>query len=301
MKVTALAARQHGVISTRQVRALGGDRHLVKRRLASRRWVQHTSRVVGIAGVPSTPEQQLMVAVLHAGSTAMASHESAAWLWQLPGFAATGVVLRDRAHGATVEEGHRPKLVLPTHRTEVRGIPATTLPRTLFDLAAILSLGRLARVIDTVVSRSPAMLPALHRTLPELSCKGRTGLGNMRILLAERPIGSGIPPTGVEKQFEKICDNAGIRGLERQVDLGGHSWLGRVDYVLPSVKLIIEVDSEIHHTSVTDKANDAARDAAFLAAGWAKVLRITQEDIWYRPWFVVEQLRQALHELGATV
>lgn len=299
--VAALATRQYGVASTRQIRELGGNDQFIRRRVADGRWVRLTSRVIGIVGAPASPKQNLMVSVLHAGPEALASHESAGWLWQIPGFAATGAVLRGRSHGATAAEGHRPTLVLPSHRTVVRGIPATTLPRTIFDLAAMLSLGRLARVIDTVVSRSPAMLPALHHLLPELSCKGRTGIGNMRTLLDERPIGSGIPPTGLEKQFEKICHNAGIRGLERQIDLGGHSWLGRVDYVRRDLKLIIEVDSEIHHTSLTDKANDAARDAAFLAAGWAAILRIGEEDIWYRPWFVVAELRRVLQELGAVV
>lgn len=240
-----------------------------------------------------------MVAVLHAGDTAMASHESAAWLWQLPGFAATAVVLRPRSHGAGVEEGHRPTLLLPEHRTEVRGIPVTTLPRTLFDLAAILPLGRLARLIDTVVAKSPGMLPALHQLLPELACKGRTGICNIRVLLDERPVGSAIPPTGLERRFEHVCHNAGIDGFERQVDLGGHSWLGRVDYVCRDVGLIVEIDSELYHSSPTDRANDAARDAAFLAAGWAKVVRISEEDLWYRPWLVVEVIRQALRELGA--
>ena len=97
-----------------------------------------TSRVIRIAGTPRTAEQHLMAALLHAGPVALASHESAAWLWQLPGFAASDVVTRPRSNGGRVELGHRPKLLLPHHRTEVRGIPCTTLPRTIYDIAGVL-------------------------------------------------------------------------------------------------------------------------------------------------------------------
>lgn len=119
----------------------------------------------------------------------------------------------------------------------------------------------------------------------------------MRTLLAERPIGSAIPPTGLERRFEELCRRAGITGLERQVDIGGRTWLGRTDYVIADVKLPIEVDSELHHTSPSDRRRDEARDAAMRAAGWAPVLRITEEDIWYRPWSVPEQVRAAVSAL----
>jgi very-short-patch-repair endonuclease len=157
----------------------------------------------------------------------------------------------------------------------------------------------MARVVDTVVTRSPAMLGALHRTLGELAAPGRNGITTMRTLLAERPIGITVPASGNEARFEHLCEKAGLRGFERQVDVGGHSWLGRCDYRRADVKLIVEVDSRLHHTSVTDKANDAARDAARLAAGWRKVLRIWDDDLWHRPSDVIEDLRATLLELGA--
>lgn len=297
--IDELFARQYGVAATWQLRNLGVTTQQVRRRAAAGRWVREASRVVALAGSPPSPERQLLLAVLQAGPTALASHRSAAWLWRLPGFSTTDEVLRSRAHGAPATEGHRPKLLLPHHRTVVRSIPVTSLPRTIFDLAPILPVGRLARLIDTVHGRSPAMLAALHRTLPELAVQGRPGITVMRQLLAERPIGSRIPPTGLERRFEQILSRAGIRGFERQVDLGGHSWLGRVDYLRRDVRLIAEVDSDLHHRGKTDVDNDEARDAALIDAGYAKVVRIDEEAIWYEPWRVVEEIRAALRELGA--
>jgi very-short-patch-repair endonuclease len=122
----------------------------------------------------------------------------------------------------------------------------------------------------------------------------------MRQILDELPVGSKVPASGLEARFEEICRNAGIRELERQLDTGGHSWLGRVDYVIRRLKLIIEVDSRLYHTSPLDVANDEARDKAMLAAGWRMVLRVAEEDIWRRPWFVVEQVLAAIHELESS-
>jgi very-short-patch-repair endonuclease len=297
VEVLRLAERQYGAVANRHVRDLGGDRFLILRQVKIGRWERATRQVITIAGSPRTPEQRLMVAVLHAGPSAVASHEAAAWLWGLPGFPPTDVVLRGRAHGAGVELGHRPTLVLDHHRTEVRGIPCTTLPRTIFDLAAILRPGRTMALVNTVVTRSPAMLPALHRTLPELARRGRTGITVMREILAANPVGTAVPASGNEARFEEICRNAGIHGLERQVDVGGHSWLGRVDYLLRRLCVVIEIDSELHHSSPGDRARDAERDAAMLAAGFRTVLRIAAEDLWRAPHLVVLAIRTTIAEL----
>lgn len=295
--VVSLAAGQHGAVGRSQLRALGVDRHIEKRRVAAGRWRAVQPGVITVAGAPETPEQSLMVAVLAAGAEAVASHEAAAWLWDLPGFGPSLEVIQVR-HGYRGSARHRPRLALPDHRTIVRSIPCTTLPKTLFDLAATLPLGRMARVVDAVVTRSPAMLPALHELLPVLSARGRPGLTVMRTLLDERPVGTAVPASGNEHRFEEVLHHAGIRGFERQVDVGGHSWFGRCDYVRLDIRLIAEVDSRLHHTSVTDRANDAARDAALRAAGWT-VVRFWDDDLWHRPWDVVDSLRRVVTALEA--
>ncbi|MCU1485607.1 MAG: Protein of unknown function (DUF559)/Domain of unknown function [Actinomycetia bacterium] len=301
-RVGRLAERQHGVVADRQLRAVGADRHLTARRCATGTWERVARRVVRIVGAPATPEQRLMIAVLDAGSGAIASHDGAAWLWRLPGFAPREAVVRPRQRSAppVAGRGHRPTLVLPSHCTEVRGIPCTTLPRTIFDLAGTgMHGGRMRQLVNTVVTRSPAMLPALHRTLDELACRGRPGITLMREVLAENPIGTRVPASGLEARVLQIARNAGIHDMVCQVDVGGHSWLGRVDFAILRLRLLIEVDSVIHHSSPMDVARDTARDEALLAEGWAKVLRIREEDVWPRPYVVARQLRDAIRELDA--
>lgn len=296
--VHRMAERQYAVVATWQLRPTGVDRATQRRRILAGRWEQAAPRVIRMAGSPRSQEQLVMTAVLDAGRTAVASHFAAGWLWELPGCHATADVLQAR-HSYAGKGTHRPRLLLPHHRVEVRGIACTSLPRTIFDLAGVLPLGRMARLVDTVVTRSPAMLPALHQMLDEVARSGRGGIADMRLLLDERPVGAIVPASGLERQFEQICRHAGLIGFERQVDVGGHSWIGRVDYHHRDLALVVEVDSDAHHTSLTDRANDMARDDAMLRAGWRKVVRISEHHIWRQPWVVVETLRQAMSELEA--
>jgi very-short-patch-repair endonuclease len=301
-KIEELASEQYGAVSVRQVRNLGADRFVQARRVSSGRWFMATRRVIHLTAAPPSPELELMTWLLDAGRDAVASHESAAWLWRLPGFVATDVVIRRRAlHSApTRADGHRPTLVLPHHRTLVRGIACTTLPRTLVDLGAVVHPDRLARLVDNVVTKSPAMLPALHTTFGELAQRGRKGIAAMRRILQARPVGAAVPASGLEARFERILANAGERPLRRQVDVGGQSWLGRVDYLDDLLPMIIEIDSELHHTSPLDTHRDAERDAAMLAAGFRKIVRVYEEEIWYRPWAALEKVRAARRELTVT-
>ena len=251
--------------------------------------------------VPSF-EQRLLTDILDEGPGASASHGGAAAMWRLPSFptGAREVMRGGRRKSASAEPlvRHRPVLLLPHHVTEVRGVPVTTIARTIFDLAAIgTPMGRLANVINLVANRSPGTLVALHRTLDELAERGRPGIRVMRTLLAERPPGTLLPQSGLERRFETILRNAGGAPMERQIDLGGHEWLGRVDFLDRRLLLIVEVDSILHHTSPMDRARDEARDKALLAAGYRKVLRVPEEHIWYEPWLAVEAVRTARREL----
>ena len=245
-----------------------------------------------------------MAAVLDAGEGAVASHATGAALWGLPGFALRDIEVtrggRRTSRTPPIAFLHRPVVLLPQHKTVIRGIPVTTLARTIFDLAgAGVKPARIARLVNMAANRSPGTLAALHRTLKELARRGRPGITVMREVLAERPVGSVLPASGLEMRFEHILREACLPPLRRQVDLGGHEWNGRIDYVDLSIGLLVEVDSLLHHTSPMDVAADAARDEQLLASGFVKVRRIPEEWVWYQPWLVVQAVRDARSELSS--
>jgi very-short-patch-repair endonuclease len=297
-RIEELASTQYGAVAIPQARSLGLTRHAQRHRVEIGRWDLATGRVLVLRGAPRLPEQSLMVSTLDAWPEGLASHQGAAWLWRIPSFELSTDIIRDRdGNVPDGSGGHRPKLILPSHRTVVLGIPCTTLPRTLVDLASVVHPDRLERIVDNVITKSPAMLPALHSTFQELAKRGRKGIASMRRILDERPAGTTVPASGLERRFEEILKNAGLHPLRRQVDVGGHSWLGRVDYVDDAHRFVVEIDSELHHTSLSDKRRDDDRDRALLDAGYREVLRITDTTIWQRPWEVVEAVRDTRRRL----
>jgi very-short-patch-repair endonuclease len=296
-----LAERQHALLGRWQAKDLGLYRQKLDRLLNSPEWVLETPRVIRLVGAPRTDHQRLKALELDTGPDSVISYATAGWLWQLPGFR-LGLLEATRLRavdGRPQSLGllHRPRLLLPHHITQVRGIRTTTLPRTIFDLAGRLHPERTPVVVDRVLGRSPGVLPVLHQLLDELGERGRPGITVMRKVLKKRPIGYRAPQSGLEIRFESILEQAHEPPLERQVDLGGHDWIGRVDYIDWAVLLVVEVDSEAHHTSVTDRALDRERDNRLKDAGFCDVLRVPSEDVWSYPERVLAAIRRARLEL----
>ena len=66
-----------------------------------------------------------------------------------------------------------------------------------------------------------------------------------------------------------------------------------MDSVWRAARLVVEIDSDRHHTSKLDRESDARRDDALRAAGF-RVLRVTEDQLRDRPADVVAVVRAAL-------
>ena len=291
-----LIEAQYGVFSRAQARLHGVDRNELARLVRLGVIDVVTRRVLRVRGAPQSDVQGLLIRLLDAGPGSAGARGAAAWMWGVAGFPPGDFdVVRSRALTSRSSAGtdHWPRLLPAHHLTVVRGITVTTLARTIFDLAAVPRYApRLGRIIDSIHGKSPSILHALHEMLPELAQRGRGGITHMRRLLDERPLGT-IARTGLERRFEHTLSSAGLAVPRLQVDLGGHSWIGRVDYYDDPFKVIYEIDSAAHHTSLTDRRNDQLRDRAAIAAGFREVVRITEEDVWYDPPAVIRAVRDA--------
>ncbi|MEA3020082.1 MAG: hypothetical protein QOI47_1606, partial [Actinomycetota bacterium] len=215
MLIASLAVRYHGAFCWDSLRGRV-DPRTVMRRVAAGLVDELSPRVLCVAGAPRTHELRIAAATLDVRGGAVASFETAAWLWGLPGFTLRTIEVtarRSQHRTSTLAFVHRPVKLLDHHVTIVRGIPVTTLARTMFDLAAVLHPKRTERLIDTVCTRSPATLPALHAMLRELAGKGKPGITLMRELLQARPVGTKVAASGYEARFEEILADAGITGF----------------------------------------------------------------------------------------
>jgi very-short-patch-repair endonuclease len=158
---------------------------------------------------------------------------------------------------------------------------------------------RLERLLDTAVSRNLVSAGSLHRLLAELARRGRPGISLMRELLAARGPDHRPAESGVESRFQELARRAGMRGFERQHDLGDDDgWIGRVDFVDRERSIIVETDTALYHGSLTDRRRDEMRRRRLTDAGW-RVLVFTGVDVFDRPDEVVGRLRQAYRSVLA--
>ncbi len=294
---TQMAARQHGVVSRRQLAERGLTSKAVRHAVASGRLAWASPRVLTVVGSPDTPLRRLAAAVLDASDAALALHTAIA-LWGVPGWDL------EPAHLLTTRTPHRGSRRLGVVHSavrltegdigEVHGLRVTTPVRTLIDLSGRLHPAKVADLCDDLLRRRLMSLETFHSSVGALPRFG--GIGGyalLRSLVAERPLG--YRPTGskLERRFEEILERAGEAPFERQVDLGDdEGWIGRVDFADRRLKVIVEVQGETFHSSLSDRRRDAERFRRLRAAGWI-VVEVTEDEIFRRPELVLERVRSA--------
>jgi hypothetical protein len=126
----ALAEDQHGVVSRTQLLELGMDRGSITHRIKLGRLRQVHRGVYTIGHRLLTQDGRWMAAVLTYGPHAVLSHRAAAALWGMRGGTRVEVTLPGGRRGRPGITAHRANLP-PDERTTHRGIPTTTVPRTL--------------------------------------------------------------------------------------------------------------------------------------------------------------------------
>jgi hypothetical protein len=112
--IRRIAAKQYGVFSAAQALFHGGTRRMIQSRLAREEWELVARGVYRLVGALRSWRQDLMIALLAAGGSAVASHLSAAALWRLPGFRERGIEvlaphgkLNHRVPGVVFHESRR--------------------------------------------------------------------------------------------------------------------------------------------------------------------------------------------------
>lgn len=217
-----------------------------------------------------------MAAVLAGGPEAALSHRSAAALWRIRetgGFPSEITVPRGRrgTRGVTV---HR--LPLPAdERTTHDGIPVTTVPRTLLDLAATLDRPQLERALDRAEAlRLRDALSVLHLLdrYPR-----RPGAARLRAAL-ESGAPVAITRSGLEDRFLELVSAAGLPRPEvnARLALGGAPI--EVDCLWRGHGLVVELDGHETHGTRAAFERDRLRDRRLLRHGY-RVARVTWRQL----------------------
>ena len=233
-----------------------------------------------------------MAAVLALGHGAVLSHGPAGAHWQIVSWSGLPEVsipkggVRSRA-GIRVHEAVLP----PDEITIYDGIPITTVPRTLLDLAGVLPERRVERAINEaeVQRRWDALSLAqlLHR-YPR-----RKGTRAIRAALHKRREGATYTRSELEERFLALVDGAGLPRPEINAIIEGLE----VDAVWREQRVVVELDGRSTHQTVQAFERDRERDRTLQVARW-RPIRVTARQMATAPQALVADF---LDLLAATV
>lgn len=290
--MSELADRQHGVVARRQLLEIGIGHGSIVGRLArgSLHPIHRGVYAVGRSGLDR--KGRWMAAVLSGGPQAVLSHRSAGLLWGLVGIATGPVEITRPGRTRTRRPGilgHEATLVAD-EIAWTDGIPVTSPSRTLFDLAAGLSLRQLERAMNEADVRRLTGRVSLRQLLERHP--GHRGTANLRTLLnADTP--GGITRNDFEEAFVALLDETRLPRPRFNADLAVRGRFFEVDCLWHEQRLIAELDGRAVHG--TDRAfeTDRERDRILLAEGW-RGTRITWRQLQDEPHAVASDLRMLL-------
>lgn len=285
--IAAVAARQHGVISARQLQEEAGlSPNGVARRVRSGRLHRLHQGVYAVGHIAPSLEREWMAAVLAcgrgspgisaAGETVLewwggaVSHRSAATLWKLLSFADGPVDIsipgdggKKRPRGICV---YRSLTLLPADVTLKDGIPVTKPARTISDLRR-------------VAGRPPEIGGVSHRELRRAIRQAEFfGL----------PLGSeegDRTRSDLERDFLRLCRRHRLPTPEVNVRVGRDL----VDCLWRERRLVVETDGYVPHRGKIAFQDDRERDLRLRGLGYT-VIRLSERQIDEEPARVAEVL-----------
>jgi very-short-patch-repair endonuclease len=234
-----------------------------------------------------------MAAVLASGPEAVLSHRSAAALWKLRGYSG-GAIHVALPHKSTSTRRIRRHLshVLTDERAVEDGIPVTSVHRTMFDLAATVSVDEVVAMIKEAeyLNRWDRLsLPELLERYP-----GKRGSRKVRFALdrlVEEP--PGRKRSKLEERFAPFLrrHHLPLPRFNEWILLGPKRYL--VDCHWPGTNRIVELDGWEGHRTRSAFRDDRARDRVLTAAGFS-VTHLTWNQLDDEPEAIASDLRRLL-------
>jgi very-short-patch-repair endonuclease len=271
LAVAEIAARQHGVISVRQLRTAGLDKSAVTRRVRAGR-LHRLHRGVYAVGHPGiSREGRWMAAVLASGEGAVLSHRSAAAHWALLPSASGPVdvtvpsqVGRARRNGICL---HRCVSLNGRGITRRDGIPVTTPARTLADLRGFVSEWEWRKAVRQAEFKKLALDIETDGTRSDL-----------------------------ERDFLGLCRRHGLPRPDVNVKLG--RWT--VDFVWRPERVAVETDFYDFHRGKIAFQDDRRRDLELRRLGF-DVRHFSEQLVNEQPETVAADIAAALDRGGGSV
>ena len=292
--VAALARRQHGVVSTAQLLAIGMTKDAIHSRLRAGRLHPVQRGVYAVGHMALTRRSRQLAAVLACGPAAVLSHRSAGALW--------GICREERTIEVTGPLGARPRAGMLVYRsrrldpadwTVVDGIPVASLARTIVDLAEVLDERRLADAVHEAEIRRAFDLGPVREALGRVP--GRAGRHRLLRVLSdyeERP----FTRTEAERRFLRLCEEHGLPRPAANLWVKGLE----VDFLWADAGLVVEFDGAGTHRTRRAFHEDRGRDRALAAVG-VQVVRVTWRDLVRSPARLARELNAIRSQRAAAL
>jgi hypothetical protein len=171
------------------------------------------------------------------------------------------------------------------------GVPVTSVPRTVFDLAGLSSpqtVESALRQCEYLRLYDPLSLLDLVERYP-----GHRGIRNARAALARLKESPGETEEGLEERFLAFLDAYRLPrpAFNIWLEAQGHRYM--VDCLWSAQRLIVELDSWQAHGSRSSFRSDKTRDRRLLRAGY-RTTRITWHQLDDEPEQIAADLRALL-------
>lgn len=284
--VSRPAQRTHGVVTRRALLAAGLTPDEIKVRLSRGTLIRVHPGVYRVGHVAPSVAATYLAAVLACGDGALLSGRAAGWwLGLVPGGPPQSEVTAPTERRVTGVRTHRSADCCRHDRWRHRGIPVTSVARTIVDLAGDLSLDDLALACHEAGIKyrtSPARVaPVLdrHPTAP--------GRPNLELVLGRKVA---VTLSKLERRFRSRLREANLR---LQDEMNRPASGRRVDCRWIAERLTVELDSFGFHNSRHSWERDRRREREAYARG-DQIRRYTYGDVFEDPGLMLAELAKII-------
>jgi hypothetical protein len=230
---------------------------------------------------------------------AVASHTTAAYLWGLLRYRpeAMHVTAPTRRRAKREFRVHFSSILAAEDRVEREGIPVTSVPRTLLDLAIRARPGQMDGHLEKAEERGLFDLRAVESVLDRAG--GHRGRGRLRRALAVYQPDPAFTRSKFERRFRRLVKAAGFPPPSMNYIVAEFE----LDAYWPDLRFAVELDLYETHGSRAAFERDRRRQEELKLLG-VEMIRVTKPRLDREPQAVLRNLAQLLErrraELGPT-
>lgn len=286
--VADLAGRRHGIVSREELAALGMSRHAI-RRWSERGYLRRIHNGVYAVGHDVLPVRGHWLAATLSLRRSALSHRSAA---QLRGLADPRLPIH-----VTVPNGcGKSRRGVRVHQSlhldadeidRVEGIPTTSLPRTLLDVAALGAGDELENM--AVRAQRKGLLGIEELWAYAETVHFRSGAPRLRELLERLDSRSLATRSGGERRLLALLERGGVRAPEVNAMIGPYE----IDLVWRQERVAVELDGFAYHRDHRAFELDRRRGAYLAQAGY-ELVRLSYRMVRDEPEAVLASIKAVL-------